>query len=288
MRKYIIIALTLIVLTTISIFYVSHNPQDLTYNTYVKKLVFTDRYNQLVPISMAMNDSSSNMQLIYNKIDIMKSNEFESNGLYPILDQTLEVISLDEKGNNFKLHIYMGEVLNLRTIEALTYIFDDVYDTYELDIIVHDNNTLDSKVVYEINDLRKSLGINNFVDISRYIHNSISLSVYKSENINNDLYYIPIAYRIDTSLDLYEKVYFILNKIDQHIILENVVKENDDLIIELNNSILNDNEKVDLELETKIIMSLSTIDEFENIYIYIDGVNVRNLTETNIAINYFQ
>jgi hypothetical protein len=64
------------------------------------------------------------------------------------------------------------------------------------------------------------------------------------------------------------------------------VYKNNILTIDLDNNILNDNEKISLQLETKLVLSLMSLSSYDNIDICIDGESVRNLTGTNIVINY--
>lgn len=289
MKKYIIISLILLFITGICYRYIdSEKSDEHHYQRNTKQVIFVDKEYNLVPVSIPMDESDSKMNVIYNKLEIMKSDVFVDKGLYPVFNSSFEVISLNIEDNNIIMHLYIDDYdkANMKIIESLSYILNDVFDLYNLSIVFHNDNSLDSSVIHMTHNISRNLGINNFIDTSLFIHNSISVEIYKDKIINGVNYLVPITYRIDEDKSIKEKVAFITNVIDKSIILKDVDVKNNILTIDLDNNILNDNEKISLQLETKLVLSLMSLSSYDNIDICIDGESVRNFTGTNIVINY--
>ena len=257
----------------------SEKSDDHHYQRNTKQVIFVDKEYNLVPVSIPMDESDSKMNVIYNKLEIMKSDVFVDKGLYPVFNSSFEVISLNIEDNNISMHLYNDEYekANMKIIESLSYILNDVFDLYNLSIVFHNDNSLDSFVIHMTHNISRNLGINNFIDTSLFIHNSISVEIYKDKIINGVNYLLPITYRIDEDKSIKEKVAFITNVIDKSIILKDVDVKNNNLTIDLDNNILNDNEKISLQLETKLVLSLMSLSSYDNIDICIDGESVRNL-----------
>ena len=96
-----------------------------------------------------------------------------------------------------------------------------------------------------------------------------------------------MAYRIDESMSLFDKVDYILSQIDNSFLLKEVDLKNNTLYIHLDNHILNDNEMLNIEDETKIVLSLNSLDEYDNVEVMVDKESVSTLNASNITINYF-
>lgn len=289
MKKYIIISLILLFITGICYRYIdSEKSDEHHYQRNTKQVIFVDKEYNLVPVSIPMDESDSKMNVIYNKLEIMKSDVFVDKGLYPVFNSSFEVISLNIEDNNIIMHLYIDDYdkVDMIIIESLSYILNDVFDLYNLSIVFHNDNSLDSSVIHMTHNISRNLGINNFIDTSLFIHNSISVEIYKDKIINGVNYLVPITYRIDEDKSINEKIAFITNVIDKSIILKDVDVKNNIVTIDLDNNILNDNEKISLQLETKLVLSLMSLSSYDNIDICIDGESVRNFTGTNIVINY--
>lgn len=290
MRKYIFIFISLIILTYVCLHFINKSDEEVHDSYYIQSVLFKDDLNNLIPISIDMNNSESKLQTIYNKIEIMKSDSLIDKGLLPVFDDSLEVLDLDIKEKHIDMHLYTShsDHITLRTLEALIYILKDVYDGYETNIIFYSENQTDSPTVLKYNNISHKLGINNFEDASLYLHESVPVEVYKDTTISNNNYIYPSTYRINQIESMFNNVQYILNQIDQQILLKDVYVDEYGLKVELDNNILNDNEKINLEMENKIVLSLMSLGEFEHISILVNGENVRNHNETNIMINYFQ
>ena len=289
-KKCVIVVSVLMFLTFISCVYLNR-PYDSVDSPSDKGIVvFKDSKNHLIPITIDMLNTDSFLQTIYNKIDFMKSDQWVNDGLIPVLDESFEILSLSVENQHIDMHIYtsLSHDCYLELIESLNCLIKDVIDLYTLDVYFYSQSDLKSPLIHSYHGLNKELGMNNFIDYSLYLHDSQSVEIYKEIQINKRLYMYPQTYRVNTHQGLYETVNFTLNKIDQSIILKDVYEDGYGLTIEIEGKVLNDNEKMNLNIENMIILSLRSIDDYQYIRILSNGENVRNHSDINITINYFK
>ena len=289
MKKYIWISFIMIVFSVFCYRYIKSRDKNETIKSTLSTVVFADIDNILIPISVEGIKCDSIANTIYNKMELMKSDDFINKGLYHSLDQSLEIIDYQLQDTNITLHLYIDDYnkINIRLLESLVFMFDDLLESYTVDLLFHKTRTLSSQTIYTLNNINHDLGINNFIDDSKFIHNSVSVDVYKEKIVSNQNYYFPMAYRIDENMLLFDKVNYILNHIDKSFLLKETNLKNNTLYIHLDNYILNDNEMLNIEDETKIVLSLMSLDKYDNIEIMVDKESVSTLNASNITINYF-
>lgn len=285
-KKIGVISLLIGCLTFASYIYVNKEeaPEEKE-NHYYKTVVFKDSDNELIPISMDLHNQMELEQELMNCIDIMKSTEFQEYGLYPVLSSELEVLSVELKNHVLTLNTNDEIVANndaLNILEALTFTCTDYDDVSRLQLQINGQNisNLPNSFI-PVSSLTKDLGLNNFIETSTYLHETIPVMVYKQKNIMNYSYYIPTTLRIEENDSIDKQVKTILSHIQSRIQLIDASLEEGTLHVQLGPNILLDNEKIDQALEDLIVLSLSTLKGVDNVDITINKESVRT-TETSI------
>lgn len=285
-KKIGVISLLIGCLTFVSYIYVNKEeaPNEKE-NHYYKTVVFKDSDNELIPISMDLHNQMELEEEVMNCIDIMKSTEFQEYGLYPVLSSELEVLSVELKNHVLTLNTNDEIVANndaLNILEALTFTCTDYDDVSRLQLQINGQNisNLPNSFI-PVSSLTKDLGLNNFIETSTYLHETIPVMVYKQKNIMNYSYYIPTTLRIEENDSIDKQVKTILSHIQSRIQLIDASLEEGTLHVQLGPNILLDNEKIDQALEDLIVLSLSTLKGVDNVDITINKESVRT-TETSI------
>ncbi|MDE6953265.1 MAG: GerMN domain-containing protein [Erysipelotrichales bacterium] len=289
-KKIGVISLLIGCLTFVSYMYVNKEkaPEEKE-NHYYKTVVFKDRDNELIPISMDLHNQMELEQEIMNCIDIMKSTEFQEYGLYPVLSSELEVLSVELKNHVLTLNTNDEIVANsdaLNILEALTFTCTDYDDVSRLQLQINGQNisNLPNSFI-PVSSLTKDLGLNNFIETSTYLHETVPVMVYKQKNIMNYSYYIPTTLRIEENDSIDKQVKTILSHIQSRIQLIDASLEDGTLHVQLGSNILLDNEKIDQALEDLIVLSLSTLKGVDNVDITINKESVRTKESSIIEYN---
>ncbi|MCD7950585.1 MAG: GerMN domain-containing protein [Erysipelotrichaceae bacterium] len=285
-----IISIFMITLAFVSYLYL-HEEENNDTNTYLQTVVFKDSDDDLIPISLNFYSAVDIEEDVINRINIMKSSEMESYGLYPIFNEDLEVLGVDLNNNfltiNFSDDLYTNNPLDI--IETLAYTLTDYneIETLEIQIDGQEVSYLPNSDI-PLSALSSTLGLNNFEEASNdtYLHNTIPVMIYQNKTINDYQYYVPTTYRIDENTSLYEQINTILNYIQNNIHLLDAYMNDNILTIELDSNILLDNETIDKNLEELIILSLTSLNDIDDIHIVIDGQMISSLETTKIAYNY--
>jgi len=258
----------------------------------LKTVVFKDRDDELIPISIDFYSSVELEKDVRNRIDLMKSHEFEDYGLYPVLNEHLTVQSVElDKGIltiDFNDELYSNaDALDI--IETLTYTMTDYADVQQLKLQIDGKNITNLPNSYiPVTSLTGNLGLNNFEDASHFLHQTIPVMVYAKKDIQQYSYYVPTTMRIDETVSLKKQVQTILKYIDSKIHLIDAKLENEVLTLELDSNILLDNERIDQTLEDLIVLSLCTLPNVKDVEIQINNEDVRTKTSSQIQYNYLK
>lgn len=291
-KKVVVVALLIVCLSTFSWFYLNQDQKQEANETYIQTVIFQDQDHDLIPVSLNLHNQMEMETDIRNKIDLMQSSQLQTYGLYPVLDAQLEIQSIEL--NNHILTVSFNDFLytqhnDFNVIEALTYVLTD-YDQVEqlyLQIDGQDISHLPNSTI-PLNHLTKDLGLNNFEDASTFLHESIPVMVYQEKTVGDYLYYVPKTLRIHEKADLFLQVKTILNHINSKIHLLDATLKDHILTLELDSHILLDNETIDRTLEELMILSLKSLNDVEDVQIYINGENVRSQETSQIHYNYIK
>lgn len=291
-KKVVVVALLIVCLSTFSWFYLNQDQKQEANETYIQTVIFQDQDHDLIPVSLNLHNQMEMETDIRNKIDLMQSSQLQTYGLYPVLDAQLEIQSIEL--NDHILTVSFNDFLytqhnDFNVIEALTYVLTD-YDQVEqlyLQIDGQDISHLPNSTI-PLNHLTKDLGLNNFEDASTFLHESIPVMVYQEKTVGDYLYYVPKTLRIHEKADLFLQVKTILNHINSKIHLLDATLKDHILTLELDSHILLDNETIDRTLEELMILSLKSLNDVEDVQIYINGENVRSKETSQIHYNYIK
>ena len=292
MKKIGIISLLIICLTFVSYVYLHNDETQESEDVYLKTVVFKDEDNELVPVSVNFHSQVELEQEVKNRIDFMKSNELTKYGLYPVLNQDLEVLSVSL--NNKVMVLNVNDHLDANNddmdiLEALTFTLTDYDEVEQLKLQINgkDITSLPHSDI-PVSYLSQDLGLNNFTETYTILHETIPVLAYHQKVIANQSYYIPVTLRINENDTLEEQVKTILNQVQGNIQLINASMNNGVLTVELDSNILLDNEKIDQSLEDLIVLSLSTLKNVKDVQIHINNENVRTKESSIIEYNYIK
>lgn len=291
-KKIIMIAIVIACLTYTSFLYLKKDDDQQVEETNIETIIYKDEEGDLIPVNVNVHNQMEMETDIRNKLDLMKSSQMESYGLYPLFDSRLEIQSLELEDGvlsvSFNDYLYSNQDA-LDILEALTYVFTDYDDVQQLKLQIDGQNiTYLPNSIIPLNQLTKNLGLNNFEEASFLLHQSIPVMIYCEKNIHDYLYYVPTTLRINENDSLEDQVQTILNHLNSQINLLSVSQEDNVLNIELDSNILLDNETIDHTLEELIVLSLTSLEGVEDVQILINGENVRNQETSQIFYNYIK
>lgn len=294
MKKKLLIIFAIGVCAVASFVYLkNNNEKEKTANTNdpnYQTVVFKDKQDTLVPISIDFAREMEDDTKYRNMIEVMKSTDYEYLGLYPILDSNLQVnaISLNENSLTFDLsdHLYVNnnqEALDI--LEMFSYVFCvDGVEKVNLKINGNDISEIPNSTI-PTSCITDNLGINNFESSTNYIYKTTPVVVYNTKKINNKEYYVPITKRVETNAtDIDTKVALMLEEIEYDkplSLVDSCSLQEGVLTIHLAPNILNDNESIDNTLYNRIVKSANHLDNVESVSIFIDDQEILPVEDVN-------
>lgn len=294
MKKKLLIIFAIGICAVASFVYLkNNNEKEKTTNTNdpnYQTVVFKDKQDTLVPISIDFAREMEDDTKYRNMIEVMKSTDYEYLGLYPILDSNLQVnaISLNENSLTFDLsdHLYVNnnqEALDI--LEMFSYVFCvDGVKKVNLKINGNDISEIPNSTI-PTSCITDNLGINNFESSTNYIYKTTPVVVYNTKKINNKEYYVPITKRVETNAtDIDTKVALMLEEIEYDkplSLVDSCSLQEGVLTIHLAPNILNDNESIDNTLYNRIVKSANHLDNVESVSIFIDDQEILPVEDVN-------
>ena len=294
MKKKLLIIFAIGICAVTSFVYLkNNNEKEKTANTNdpnYQTVVFKDKQDILVPISVDFAREMEDDTKFRNMIEVMKSTDYEYLGLYPILDSNLQVnaISLNENSLTFDLsdHLYVNnnqEALDI--LEMFSYVFCvDGVKKVNLKINGNDISEIPNSTI-PTSCITDNLGINNFESSTNYIYKTTPVVVYNTKKINNKEYYVPITKRVETNAtDIDTKVALMLEEIEYDkplSLVDSCSLQEGVLTIHLAPNILNDNESIDNTLYNRIVKSANHLDNVESVSIFIDDQEILPVEDVN-------
>ena len=265
---------------------------ETTDDVYLKTVVFKDKDNDLIPISVNFHSQVDVEEDIMNRMNLMKSNELINYGLYPVFNENLEVLSIDIQDHiltlNFNDELY-AHMDGMDIIETLAYTMTDYDEINQLFIQIEgkDISFLPNSQI-PVLALNENLGLNNFEETTTLLHQTIPVMTYREKYVNQYSYYVPTTLRIDENASLNQQVKTILSYVESKIHLLDSSLNDGVLTVKLDSNILLDNERIDKTLEDLIVLSLCSLKGVEDVEIMINGEDVISQTSSQIEYNYIK
>lgn len=283
-----ILVLCLLFVGVYSVFFAKDEKEDF----YLKTVVYRDKDHTLVPVSLNFMNQMDIEEEVLNRIDMMKSNELESKGLYPLLSTDLKVNHIDLDNNiltlDFNDELYANDD-GLDIIEALTYTlcdYDEV-DSLRLQINGKDIDTIPNSDI-TVSSLTYSIGLNNFDETTYLLHHTYPVMVYHIKSIEDHDYYVPTTTRINETLTIKEQVSMILSLVNSQIKCLDASLENHKLNVVLDPSMLLEEGTIDKQLLDIITLTLSSMNDVEEVNIEINDELLANEKVSSIHLNYIK
>lgn len=251
----------------------------------IQTVIFKDETDTLIPVSVDIGNENEQEKNYRGIIEMMKSTDYETLGLYPIFDDQLEINTLiienDQLTFDFTNHLNVDndqEALDI--CEALSYIFcHDGIQKVNVQIDGQSVSSLENSTI-PLSCITSQLGINNFESSTSDLYKTSSVIVYNEKEIAGQTYYIPVTTRIDdleSTLDT--KVSLLLDHFDYttKITTDQQCSLNDGILsVYLSSQILEDSETISPVLYQRLEKSLLSLPDVYQVDIYIDGQLIEN------------
>lgn len=290
MIKRVTIVMIVIIIYVLGCFYSYKKDKTEDYGQYyLKTVIYKTADNLLVPVSMNFHNEIDLEQEMLNRIEMMKSKDFEVRGLYPLFKETTVINHIDYIDNilsiDFKCLEFNSEN-ELDFIEVLSYLISDYQDIKNLEISLNGEQLLDDYQVASI--INNNIGLNNFEYTNELLHHTYPVMIYHSRTINNYDYYIPITTRISDNISLLEQVNTILEYIEPKLICKDANLENQELNLILESNILIEDGKIEKDLFEKISFTFSSLKDINSIHIMINNEDIIQEEVSSYQINYIK
>lgn len=249
---------------------------------HIQTVVFKDCDDDLIPVKVNFHSQVDLETDIRNCIEFMKSNDMQLYGLYPVINEDLSISKIIK--DNQTLQIVFDEINDnknniLDILESITYVITNNYDVETVNIVLGNQHHL---------VLTKDLGLNNFIETSVNLHQTLPVTVFKQKEVEQFSYYVPTSIRIDENESLWAQVKTILHYVDSKIELIDVSLQKGLLTVELGSYILLDNESIDPKLRDLIVLSLTSLKDVDEVKIKINDEEVE-MKKANIqTYNYIK
>lgn len=289
-KRYVILVLVLCLLFVgVYSFFVEDEENS---QFYLKTVVYKDKDNMLVPVSINFYNELDIEEEVLNRIDMMKSNELSSQGLYPLFSEELKVNHVDLTDSvltiDFNDQLYAnGDGLDI--IEALSFTLCDYEEVESLHLQINGEditNIPNSDI--SVSYIQSSIGLNNFDETDTLLHHTYPVMIYHIKTINNRDYFVPITTRINEKDTIYHQVCTILNLIDSEIECIDASLNDGTLKITLDSSILLEDGTIDKNLFDQLSLSFSSIESVDEVDLIVDNETLVNETVSSIQINYIK
>ncbi|MEE0967076.1 MAG: GerMN domain-containing protein [Bacilli bacterium] len=289
-KRYVILVLVLCLLFVgVYSFFVEDEENS---QFYLKTVVYKDKDNMLVPVSINFYNELDIEEEVLNRIDMMKSNELSSQGLYPLFSEELKVNHVDLTDSvltiDFNDQLYAnGDGLDI--IEALSFTLCDYEEVESLHLQINGEditNIPNSDI--SVSYIQSSIGLNNFDETDTLLHHTYPVMIYHIKTINNRDYFVPITTRINEKDTIYHQVSTILNLIDSEIECIDASLNDGTLKITLDSSILLEDGTIDKNLFDQLSLSFSSIESVDEVDLIVDNETLVNETVSSIQINYIK
>lgn len=293
MRKHsLVITVLVFCLLFVGVYSLFSSKDEEKEEFYLKTVVYRDKDNTLVPVSLNFMNQMDIEEEVLNRIDMMKSDELSAKGLYPLLSPDLKVnhIDLDQKvfTLDFNDVLYANRDA-LDIIEALTFTlcdYDEV-DSLKLQVNGKDIDTIPNSDI-TVSSLTHSIGLNNFDETTYLLHHTYPVMIYHIKEIEDHNYYVPTTTRINETVPIKEQVSTILSLINSQIKCIDATLTNNKLDVVLDPSLLLEDGTIDKDLLNMMTLTLSSIKDVKKVNIEINNESLVNEKVSSIHLNYIK
>lgn len=290
-RKKYVLLLLVFCLLFVGIYSFFITPEESS-QFYLKTVVYKDKDNMLIPVSINFYNEMDIEEEVLNRIDMMKSEDLSSQGLYPLLSSDLEVNHVDLNDSiltiDFNDQLYAnGDALDI--IEALSFTLCDYeeVDSIHLQINGEDITNIPNSDI-SVSYIHSSIGLNNFDDTDTLLHHTYPVMVYHIKNIENQNYYVPITTRINENDSIYNQICTIMNLINPNIQCLDATLNDGILRITLDSSVLLEDGTIDKELFDQLTFTFSSMDMVDELNVVVDDEILVNESVSSLQINYIK
>lgn len=267
--------------------------QETKSKTNMQTVIYKDSSDTLIPVSVDIANENSQENNIRGIIEMMKSSDYISLGLYPLLNENLElntlIIEKDQLTFDFTHHL---EVKNnqeaLDICEALSYLFckDDIKKV-NIKIEGKEVSSLENSTI-PLSCITNQLGINNFETSTSALYKTSSVIIYNEKEIEGQTYYVPVTTRIEnTESSLTSQVSLLLDNFEspKKLKSQKCQLNNGVLSVYLSSQILDNSETLSLTLYQRLEKSLLSLPDVSKVEIYIDEQLIEKDNEVNSVID---
>lgn len=270
------------------------NISQTTQKTNMQTVIFKDETDTLIPVSVNIASENSQENNIRGIIEMMKSSDYETLGLYPLFQKNLElntlIIEKDQLTFDFTNHLKVNsnqEALDI--CEALSYLFcQDNIQKVNVQIDGKEVSILENSTI-PLSCINNHLGINNFETSTSALYQTSSVMIYNEKNIKGQTYYVPVTTRIEnTKSSLDSQVSLLLNHFDcpKKIETTKTSQLNDGILsVYLSSQILDDSETISPVLYQRLEKSLLSLPDVDDVRIYIDQQLLDNEKQVTSVID---
>lgn len=260
----------------------------------VQTVIFKDSSDTLIPVSVDIGNEDSQENNYRGIIETMKSTDYTSLGLYPLLNDELEINTLiiekDQLTFDFTNHFNVkNDQEALDICEALSYLFcNDGIQKVNVQIDGQEVSSLENSTI-PLSCITNQLGINNFETSSSALYQTSSVIIYNEKEIEGQTYYVPVTTRIDNvenSLD--SQVSLLLDHFNnpKKISTTQECSLNDGILsVYLSSNILDSSETISPTLYQRLEKSLLSLPDVSQVDIYIDQQLIENDAQVSSVID---
>ena len=262
--------------------------------TNMQTVIFKDASDTLIPVSVNIACEDSQENNIRGIIEMMKSSDYETLGLYPLFQENLElntlIIENDQLTFDFTNDLKVKnnqEALDI--CEALSYLFcQDNINQVNVQIDGKEVSSLENSTI-PLSCITSHLGINNFETSTSALYQTSSVMIYNEKDIKGQTYYVPVTTRIDnTKSSLDSQVSLLFNHFDcpKKIETTKEAQLNDGVLsVYLSSQILDDSETLSPILYQRLEKSLLSLPDVDDVRIYVDQQLLDNEKQVTSVID---
>lgn len=260
-----------------------------------------DDEKTLVPLSIPVSEEASKEDKVSLLFSYMSGKQ-QMKGFFPLFEKECVLRSSSIKDG--RVSLYFDETFlnykkenELRLLEAITWGVSQIYDAEQVELYMNDQRLdkmpLANTPIPDI--LSRDIGINHFETSTSSLHDSDSLTVYYTKQIQGNLYMVPKSKRVDKSdrEDMKTKIDQILSDIcvsshlkqplsEESVQVKDFKLQNGTVMVDLSGQVLSSNQSVKQDVYNSLVLSLTLLSGVEKIDVRLNGVSI-NLSENKEA-----
>lgn len=251
-----------------------------------KQITYIDSDGILIPVSCAIENCPTIQSEAYELFELMKNPDTLKMALESIIPSNTHLESVLLQGDILELHFNNLDAENeLRFLEAISFVFNQLDGVNGIDLYVGNekiNQIPQGQIVFS-SPLTKQLGINNFETGYKNIHQTKSVMVYYTKEVEGQEFYVPVSKRIHSKSTLNEQLETIISEISVSstlnkaslfegvALLEGSYLQDGHLYVNVNNLVLLDETTINSDVYDLLLLSFSKLEGVEKVSLLVDG-----------------